>query len=63
MSETKYTIIESWPMVKEDLMNFLSDTDAWIIAQLKNSHKDKDWEQISKVIGIMESVHHLSHSH
>jgi len=27
MAETKHTIIESWPGLKEDLMSFLSDTD------------------------------------
>ena len=63
MPETKYTITGSWPMVKEDLMNFLSDTDAWIIAELKNAHKDRDWEGVSKVIDIMESVHAMSHAH
>jgi len=63
MSEMKYTILESWPALKEDLISFLSDTDAWIIAELKNALKAKDWGKISNVIEIMESVHDLSHSH
>lgn len=63
MPESKNTIVESWPMIKEDLVAFLSDTDAWIIAELKNAHEAKDWVRISKVIDVMDSVHSLSHSH
>ena len=63
MSVTKYTILESWPALKEDLISFLSDTDAWIIAELKNALRDKNWGKISNVTEIMESVHNLSHSH
>lgn len=63
MSQIKYTILESWPALKEDLLSFLSDTDAWIIAELKKAYKAKDWGEILNVIEIMESVHNLSHSH
>jgi len=63
MSELKYTILESWPALKEDLVSFLSDTDAWIIAELKNAHEAKDWQKVVNVIEVMESVHTLSHSH
>ncbi len=63
MSEMKYKIVESWPALKEDLMSFLSDTDGWIIAEVKNALADKDWGKIRKIIEIMESVHSLSHSH
>ncbi len=63
MPQVKCTVLESWPAIKEDLMSFLSDTDAWIIAELKNAHQAKDWGKIRKVIGIMESVQALSHSH
>ena len=63
MSELKYTILESWPALKEDFMSFLSDTDAWIIAQRKTAYEAKDWQRILNVVEIMESVHTLSHSH
>jgi hypothetical protein len=63
MSHTEYTILESWPMLKEDLISFLSDTDAWVIAELKKAHQDKDWGRISNIIDVMDSVHDLSHSH
>jgi hypothetical protein len=62
MAEQKYTIIDSWPGLKDDLVSFLSDTDAWTIAELKKSRQNKNWEKIDKVIDIMESIHTLSHS-
>lgn len=63
MANTEYTILESWPMLKEDLISFLSDTDAWVIAELKLVSKTKDWARISNLIDVMDCVHDLSHSH
>ena len=48
MSEMKYTILESGPALKEDLIRFLSDIDAWIIAELKNADGAKDWGKVLK---------------
>ena len=62
MSKNEYTILESWPMLKEDLISFLSDTDAWVIAELKKACAAKDWDKVSNVIDVMEAVHNLSHS-
>ena len=63
MSNIKYTILESWPMLKEDLISFLSDTDAWVITELKKASKTKDWARIGNLIDMMDCVHDLSHSH
>jgi len=63
MSQTKQTILESWPGLKEDLGSFLSDTDAWAISELKKAHEANDWGKIAKVIDIMELIHNMSHSH
>jgi hypothetical protein len=63
MSNIEYTILESWPMLKEDLISFLSDTDAWVITELKKACENKDWGRIAKVIDVMDSLHNLSHSH
>jgi hypothetical protein len=63
MSNVEYTILESWPMLKEDLISFLSDTDAWVIAELKKAYAAKDWNRIGNIIDVMDSVHDLSHSH
>jgi len=40
-----------------------SDTDAWVITELKKSCETKDWGRIAKVIDVMDSLHNLSHSH
>ena len=63
MSQTKVTILESWPALKEDLGSFVSDTDAWVIAELKQAHKDGDWARVLNLIDIMELLHGISHSH
>jgi hypothetical protein len=63
MSDKEYTILESWPMLKEDLISFLSDTDAWVITELKKALQSKDWGRISNIIDVMDSIHNLSHSH
>ncbi|UCG54345.1 MAG: hypothetical protein JSV32_07085 [Dehalococcoidia bacterium] len=63
MSETKYTILQSWPALKEDLGSFLSDTEAWTISELEKAHEANDWEKVLNVIDVMELVHNMSHSH
>jgi hypothetical protein len=63
MAEKKYTILESWPALKDDLIGFISDTDAWIIAELRSAYQAKDWVKIGNIIDVMESVHNLSHPH
>lgn len=63
MSQIKYTILESWPELKDDLESFLSDTDAWIISELKKARAAKDWKTVGSIIDVMELVHDMSHSH
>ena len=63
MSELKYTILESWPALKEDLSSFLSDTDAWVISELKKAREVKDWNTLDKLIQVMEFVHDMNHEH
>jgi len=63
MSQIRHTILESWPALKEDLGSFLSDTDAWVISELRKANEANDWEQVLKVIDIMELLHNMSHSH
>jgi hypothetical protein len=59
----KQTILESWPELKDDLKGFLTDTDAWIITGLSKAYQAKDWENIRKIIDVMELVHNMSHEH
>ena len=59
----KYTILELWPALKEDLAGLISDTDAWVISKLKEAHEAKDWGSVLNIIDIMELLHNMSHSH
>jgi hypothetical protein len=63
MSQTKYTILESWPALKEDLESFLYDTDAWTISELKKARTAKDWKTVDNIIDVMEFVHGMNHEH
>ena len=63
MPEIKYTILESWPALKEDLEKFLSDTDTWAMSELKEAHEAKDWIKVLNIIDVMELLHNMSHSH
>lgn len=63
MSETKQSILELWPELKEDLGYLLSDTDAWVITELKNASASKDWDRVNKLIDLMDTIHNISHSH
>jgi hypothetical protein len=63
MSEMEYTILESWPALKNDLESFLSDTDAWIITELQKACQAGDWESVRKITEVMELVHNMNHEH
>lgn len=63
MPKAQSTILDAWPGVKKDLMVFLSDTDAWIIDELKKAVEAKDWARVRKVVDVMETVHEMGHQH
>ncbi len=63
MADEESTILEAWPAIKKDLHNFLSDTDAWIISEIKSAYETRDWDKIEKLIDVMDTVHNLSHGH
>ena len=48
-------------MLKEDLIGFLSDTDAWAITELKKACETADWGKISSVIDVMDSLHNCTY--
>ena len=64
MAKAGNSLIDSWnPGFKKDLTDFLADTDAWVIAALKDAQNARDWKKIARLISIMETVHNISHSH
>ncbi|MFC2043732.1 hypothetical protein ACFLT8_00780 [Chloroflexota bacterium] len=63
MPQIESTILESWPALKEDLNSLLSDTDAWIISELKKAYETREWGKVLNIIDIMGLIHNMSHSH
>lgn len=63
MASTEHSIIGYWPALKTDLTRLISDTDAWVIAEIKKAYENKDWDRIGKVIEVMDLIHDLSHGH
>jgi hypothetical protein len=63
MADKPTTILESWPGIKIDLLDFLSDTDAWIVEHLKEAQATNNKENMNKIIDIMDAIHTLSHHH
>ncbi len=61
----KYTILESWPMIKEDFEAFTKDPTCWFIERFEKAARDKDWETVNKLIEIFKLVNspHEEHSH
>ena len=62
MAENNSKILEFWPAIRDDLRNFLSDTDAWIIAEIKKAQEAQDWERVLKLIDVMSTIHTRSDS-
>lgn len=63
MTGKKSRILDAWPEIREDLFTLMSDTDAWLIDELKAARDLEDWTAIDKIIDVMDSIHHLSHDH
>jgi hypothetical protein len=63
MPKNNNAILDSWPELKDDLVLFLSDTDAWTITRLKEAHAAKDWTRVKRIIDVMDLLHDVSHSH
>ena len=61
MAEIKYTILDSWPALKDDLEELLSDTDCWVISKLEEAHTKKDWTAVQNIIEVMKLIHNISH--
>ena len=63
MPANKNAILDSWPELKDDLEQFLSDTDAWTVARLEEAHAAKDWARVQTIIDVMDLLHNMSHNH
>ena len=60
----KCTILDSWPMIKDDFEAFTKNPTCWFIERFETAAQDKDWEMASKLIEIFKIVNsHEGHSH
>ena len=59
----KYTILESWPMIREDFEAFTKDPTWWFIERLENTARDRDWESVNKLIEIFKLVNSPAEEH
>ena len=57
MAEKRYTILEIWPMIKNDMQKFISDRPSWFIdalEQAKEKKGSKGWKDVETVINILQ---------
>jgi len=56
MSDKKNTIIELWPILKDDMTKFISDRPGWLINTLEKARDKKGtrgWNDVETVINIL----------
>ena len=63
MSDDKYTILESWPEIREDFEAFTKDPYYWFIAELEKATASRDFKTIEKLIDIFKVVNSPSDTH
>jgi len=57
MSDEQQTILQLWPMIKEDMEKFISDRPGWFINALEkalNRKGSKGWKDVETVINILQ---------
>jgi len=57
VADKHYQIVEIWPMIKEDMENFISDRPGWFINALENARKKKGirgWNDVETITNILQ---------
>ena len=57
MTEKQRTILELWPVLKEDMEKFISDRPGWFIDALGKARDKKGvqgWKDVETVINILQ---------
>ena len=57
MADKQRTIVEMWPVLKDDLQKFISDRPGWFIDALskaQNKKGIKGWKDVETVINILQ---------
>ena len=56
-ANNQHTILEMWPVIQEDLKNFISDRPGWFINALEKAREKKGsqgWKDVESVINILQ---------
>jgi hypothetical protein len=56
MSNKSHTVLEMWPVIKDDFKNFMSDRPGWLISTLEAAVSKKGpggWRDVERVIEIL----------
>ena len=57
MTDKQHTLLEMWPVLKDDLQKFISDRPGWFIDALskaQNKKGIKGWKDVETVINILQ---------
>ena len=57
MSNTKRTLLELWPILKDDLEKFIADRPGWFIHALEEARRKKGsqgWKDVETLINILQ---------
>jgi hypothetical protein len=57
MTDKQRTILEMWPVLKDDLQKFISDRPGWFINALSTAQNKKGsqgWKDVETVINILQ---------
>jgi len=57
MADKQHTILEMWPLLKDDLEKFISNRPQWFIDALSTAHNKKGgqgWKDVETLINILQ---------
>jgi hypothetical protein len=57
MADKQTTVLQMWPLMKEDMQKFLSDRPGWLIDALSKARDKKGnqgWKDVEGVINILQ---------
>ena len=57
MADKQRTILEMWPVLKDDLQKFISDRPGWFVDALStalNKKGSQGWKDVETVINILQ---------
>ena len=59
----KYTMLESWPMIREDFEEFIKDSTCWFMNNMEKALANADLKSANNLMEIFKIVHAPSSNH